>query len=227
MPPRTDSVIAAGHEIRGTIQAGEDLRLEGRLVGRLDSDHHLVIAEGAVAQADLHVRSLEVRGVVVGTVQAVERVTVTATGQVQGDIRARQLALLAGGRVAGQVESGVEVPAVRLGTRRRPEAWSRPTAPAPQVAPEPAPVPAREAAPEPAEAVAEVVEEAASEVVEAAAGEVVEEAAGEVVETGEVVEDDDDGDVDDEDEVAEAIAGRPMRHGRKSRVTTKKKKKRR
>ena len=53
-------------------------------------------------------------------VQTHERLTVTATGQVLGDIRTRELSLAPGGRVRGRVESGAEVPLARWAGADRP-----------------------------------------------------------------------------------------------------------
>ncbi len=108
------SRIAPGHRIEGVLRAAEDLALGGHVRGRIESDHAVLVEAGAVVEGDAHVRRLVVQGVVVGDIFASEDVEIAATGQVQGNIKARRLKLTPGGRVAGRVETGVEVPTVRV-----------------------------------------------------------------------------------------------------------------
>jgi cytoskeletal protein CcmA (bactofilin family) len=140
--------ISRGVSVQGTFQAGEDVSLLGRLAGRVESDALLVVEEGAWLEAETHVRQLVVHGTVVGDVYAVERVEVSATGQVKGAIRTAQLKLVPGGRIAGRVETGVEVARKRFGAGSVAPATPVRSAAAgfgvrPAGPPEPAPEPAR------------------------------------------------------------------------------------
>lgn len=119
---RSESRILANTLVRADIEAHEDLTIEGHVIGSVTGTAHLTIVEGAVVEADIHVRRIVVSGVVVGNISAVEAVEVAATGQVKGNIRTQALTLTTGGRISGNVKSGVSVEAAKpktAGQRRR------------------------------------------------------------------------------------------------------------
>lgn len=118
------SVIAPNHRVVGTISAGEDLVVQGRVEGKILSEATLVIDASAVVEGDILARHVIVRGVVIGEVAGVEAVELASSGQILGDIKTRRLALKAGGRVAGSVLTGVEVPAHSV-SRSQSNAWQR------------------------------------------------------------------------------------------------------
>ena len=102
------SVISAGQIIDGAVSAQEDLIVDGRIDGSVESTQQVVITADGVVEASIHAREVVVEGTVVGDLTVSEDVTVTASGQVQGAIRAKRLTLEAGGRVSGMVVTGVE-----------------------------------------------------------------------------------------------------------------------
>ncbi len=109
------SYISAGQRVVGTISAAEDIVIVGRVEGRIQSEATVTVESQAIVEADVHARHVIIRGVVVGEVLGVEGIEVAPSGQVFGDLKTRRLALRAGGRIAGQVTSGVEVAAYVYG----------------------------------------------------------------------------------------------------------------
>jgi len=101
--------IGANETIVGNLRAGEDLSIAGRVQGRIDSEAGVIIEAGAIVEADIRAKELIVRGVLIGTSQVVDQVEITANGQVVGDIHTRRLQLRAGGRVQGEIATGMEV----------------------------------------------------------------------------------------------------------------------
>ncbi|MCC6621035.1 MAG: polymer-forming cytoskeletal protein [Deltaproteobacteria bacterium] len=104
-----NSFISAGQRVVGTISAAEDLVIVGRVEGRIQTEATVTIEGPAIVEADIHARLVVVRGVVVGEILGVDGIEIAPSGQVFGDLKTRRLALRAGGRVAGQVHSGIEV----------------------------------------------------------------------------------------------------------------------
>jgi cytoskeletal protein CcmA (bactofilin family) len=99
------SEIGASIVIRGEVQAKEDLIVSGRVEGSIDMDgHRLTVRQGADVKATLHARDLVVGGLVEGTLQAVERVELLATGEVAGDITTPSLQIADGAVLHGRVE---------------------------------------------------------------------------------------------------------------------------
>ena len=110
--------IDASHRIDGALHASEAVSLYGHLVGEVISDDVFVIEAAAVVEGDVHAAQVVVHGTVVGTVEGTESVTISATGQVAGDIKTKAFELVAGGRVRGQVESAETVARRQAGRGR-------------------------------------------------------------------------------------------------------------
>ncbi|MEZ4268096.1 MAG: polymer-forming cytoskeletal protein [Myxococcota bacterium] len=143
--------ISENQRVDGTLRATEDVTLAGRLYGRLECERTFTVEASGYVEAECFVKTLVVHGVVVGDIHASEDLIIERTGQVQGSIRARRMKLRAGGRISGQVATGVEVrlpspreTATASAARRPPKA-----SPAPSIDDWDAPAPAR-SAPRPA-----------------------------------------------------------------------------
>lgn len=131
------SVISLGHKVEGTISAAEDLVIQGRVEGRIQSEATVIVDTQAIVEAEILARHVLIKGVVIGDVSAVEGIEVAPSGQVLGDLRTRRLALRAGGRVLGGVQSGVEVqPFAMAGKSAGAAAWQRPARSAMRAYPE-------------------------------------------------------------------------------------------
>lgn len=125
------SVIAPGHKVTGTVSAAEDLVIQGRVEGRIQSEATVIVDTQAIVEAEILARHVLIKGVVVGDVSGVEGIEVAPSGQVLGDLRTRRLALRAGGRVLGTVQSGIEVqPFALAGKSAGAAAWQRTARPA-------------------------------------------------------------------------------------------------
>jgi cytoskeletal protein CcmA (bactofilin family) len=118
------AIIAAGSRVIGTITAAEDLMVQGRVEGRIQSEAAVVIDTQAIVEGDIVAHHVVVRGIVVGDISAVETIEIASTAQVAGDLKTRRLALRPGGRVAGTVASGVEVQGFGAKTTTRAASWS-------------------------------------------------------------------------------------------------------
>jgi cytoskeletal protein CcmA (bactofilin family) len=128
------TVVGEHTRISGNIEGDEDLRVKGRVDGKIRLSRTLYVEAGGVVVADLEVRVAVVSGVMVGNVQATELVHITESGRMVGDIAAPRVILVDGAAFRGRVEMGEE----DSGGESRP----RSAAPA-----RPASAPARSAAP--------------------------------------------------------------------------------
>lgn len=105
----TPTQIANGHTIVGILRAGEDLTIAGHVKGRIEAEGVVIVEAGGIVEADVRARELIVRGIVVGDVASVDVVEVTANGQLLGSVTTRRVVMRAGGRILGEVSTGVEV----------------------------------------------------------------------------------------------------------------------
>lgn len=91
--------------IEGSVTAGEDLEILGRIKGHVAvAGHTLTVGEGAVIEADIHASDVVVQGEVHGPVEAEVRLEIAAGGVVIGDVKAPSLVISDGATLKGSVE---------------------------------------------------------------------------------------------------------------------------
>lgn len=72
--------------IEGTLRFQHSVLIEGTFKGEIQSGGNLVIGESATVEARISTRTISVKGVVKGAIEATERVQIQGNGQVYGDI---------------------------------------------------------------------------------------------------------------------------------------------
>src|SRR5690606_26514927 len=80
------TTIAAGTHVAGSIQASEDIAVEGSVQGTIELSEMLIVAAGGVVRGDIQARVAQIDGVVIGTIQATERIFLGPTARVQATI---------------------------------------------------------------------------------------------------------------------------------------------
>jgi len=86
-----NTIIGPGTSIKGNVEAGGFVRVDGALRGDLITKGRVVIGEKARMESDIFGTSVTVGGVVKGNIFASERVSVLSTGLVLGDIITRRI----------------------------------------------------------------------------------------------------------------------------------------
>jgi cytoskeletal protein CcmA (bactofilin family) len=91
--------------ITGELSGNEDLTIEGRVEGRIAlKDHNLVIGPKGKIKAEIHAKTVTVHGEVTGNIRGDDRVELTASGTVRGDITAPRIVIAEGARFKGSVD---------------------------------------------------------------------------------------------------------------------------
>ena len=91
--------------LEGTLRCEEDLRLEGKLKGAVSvPNHRVVIGSTGQVKANIHARVIEVEGRVIGDLVGVERVVVSASGNVTGNLKAPRVILENGAQFKGAID---------------------------------------------------------------------------------------------------------------------------
>lgn len=91
--------------IKGEVSGSEDLTVDGRVEGRIDlKDHNLTIGPNGKVHADVHAKNITIVGEVTGNVVADEKVDLTDSGRLVGDIRAPRIAVSDGAQFKGSVD---------------------------------------------------------------------------------------------------------------------------
>jgi cytoskeletal protein CcmA (bactofilin family) len=107
--PNEMQVLGRWTEFRGELIGRSDLRVDGTLWGviRLEG-YRLIVGLSGRVDAEIHARSVIVRGCLRGSVTAEDRVEVLQTGELFARVRTRRLVFAEGARFRGEVDKAVE-----------------------------------------------------------------------------------------------------------------------
>jgi cytoskeletal protein CcmA (bactofilin family) len=100
--------IGQSVKIKGTLIGKEDLTIDGKVEGKIQlEEHKLTIGENGVIQAEVQAKNIAIHGRLDGDVSADDKVEISATGSVRGDIRAPRVAILDGATFKGGIDMEV------------------------------------------------------------------------------------------------------------------------
>jgi cytoskeletal protein CcmA (bactofilin family) len=98
--------IGASTVIRGELSAREDIVISGRVEGTIQSEgHRVTVNAGAEVTADILAHDIVVAGRVVGALSAKQRIALSATAEVDGELSAPAITLGDGASFRGKVET--------------------------------------------------------------------------------------------------------------------------
>jgi cytoskeletal protein CcmA (bactofilin family) len=109
---RFDTLIGKTSEIYGRMVVGESLRIDGKVVGNIESEENtkvtVAIGEDGVVIGDIFAYRVMVAGKVEGNIYATERVEFHQTAEVRGDVTYGSIGIEHGARIIGLVIQGVD-----------------------------------------------------------------------------------------------------------------------
>ncbi len=89
----------------GTLEGHEDVIVEGRFQGKISLPaNSLTVGRGAKVEAEIQVRSLVLHGELAGTVAASERVMISETARMNGDIQTARISISNGAQFKGGIK---------------------------------------------------------------------------------------------------------------------------
>lgn len=99
------AVIGPGIHINGDISGGENLIVEGRVEGKIRLDAHQVdIGQSGKVKADIIAKVIQIAGEVRGDLTATEKVVISRSGNVHGNIVAPRMTLEDGAIFKGSID---------------------------------------------------------------------------------------------------------------------------
>ncbi|MGJ8677305.1 MAG: bactofilin family protein [Akkermansiaceae bacterium] len=130
--PSGRNVLSADVEIKGHIKFSNDLVVDGRIEGEIESDGSLTIGENAHIKAEIKTRSVIIYGKVHGNIEVSDKVELKANAELVGNIKAASLSIEPGAIFVGKSTVGTPSikPAAATATAAKPTASSTPSAPA-------------------------------------------------------------------------------------------------
>jgi cytoskeletal protein CcmA (bactofilin family) len=101
--------IGKSLQIKGELSGNEDLTIDGAVEGKIVlNGHNLAIGQSGRVVAEVGAKTVVVGGDLKGNVTAEDKVEVSATGSMKGDIRAPRVVLADGARFKGSIDMGGE-----------------------------------------------------------------------------------------------------------------------
>ena len=102
---RASAVIGSTITIAGDVSGEENLIIEGRVEGSVNLNHNdLTVGQNGYVKANVTADTVRIDGEVVGDIAGVEKVIVTKTGKVNGNIVAPRVTLEDGAKFKGSID---------------------------------------------------------------------------------------------------------------------------
>ena len=99
--------ISQGIRIKGEVHGTEDLFIDGHVEGKLEiGDSTLTVGPNGTVKADVTAREVIIRGRIEGKISGREKVQLSSTGYVIGEIQTERFAIEEGATLRGKVEAG-------------------------------------------------------------------------------------------------------------------------
>jgi len=86
-----DTILSPDIDFTGTLHFEKPFMIRGKVSGEISASGLLVIDENAVVNANIHALRVLIRGQVKGDVTAVEKVEVSVTGRLAGNVTAPEI----------------------------------------------------------------------------------------------------------------------------------------
>jgi cytoskeletal protein CcmA (bactofilin family) len=102
-PETAVTIVAGSSRFDGTLSGSGDVRVEGRIDGRVEVSGHLMVAEGGNVTARSHARVITVAGSVRGDLTADDKIELSPSADVEGTLTAPRILIREGASFEGQV----------------------------------------------------------------------------------------------------------------------------
>lgn len=129
-PQRNVAMIGTGIQINGDISGDENLVIDGSVEGSVKlNSNEVSVGQGGRVKADVSARIVRIDGKVNGDITGQEKVIISKTGNVRGNIKAPRVLLEDGAMFKGSIDmdpqTAAEKPAAKPKTEAKPKAETR------------------------------------------------------------------------------------------------------
>ncbi len=100
------SIVAADLRIEGTLSSTGAIRIEGTVVGNVQAERQVMVAEGGIVEGDINTAEAVLSGKVRGSVLGQERVELHSSAVIEGNITTARLLIHEGAVVRCRVRMG-------------------------------------------------------------------------------------------------------------------------
>jgi len=106
MITESHNIISEGTVISGEITTKGDIRIEGKVFGKITCDSKLFIGDNGSVEGDVDARNAYIAGQVKGTVVVRDLLQLQETGLIEGDIYTSKLSVQVGATFSGNCRMG-------------------------------------------------------------------------------------------------------------------------
>jgi len=103
-PPRKISVIGRTLFIKGELFSDEEVLIEGKIEGKINSKHRVIVGKNGVVNADIEAREVVIEGTVNGNVMGRLKVEIIPDGVLNGNIISQRVKLADGAHFKGNID---------------------------------------------------------------------------------------------------------------------------
>jgi len=103
------NAIGQGSTIKGDIITEGDLRIDGSLIGTINTKGRLVLGETGIVEGEVVCQNALIAGTVKARIQVTELLSLKATANLQGDIITNKLSIEPGANFTGSCSMGASI----------------------------------------------------------------------------------------------------------------------
>ncbi|MEM8955338.1 MAG: polymer-forming cytoskeletal protein [Verrucomicrobiota bacterium] len=100
------NILSSDVEIRGNLKFSNDLIIDGKIEGEVNSDGNLTVGENASIKGEIKTKSVTVFGKVEGNITVADRAELKSQAELVGDIKAGTLSIEEGATFLGSSTVG-------------------------------------------------------------------------------------------------------------------------
>ena len=88
-----ENIIGKETELKGTLKNTENIHIEGKVEGKIQSEGDVIVGEDAIVKANIQAKSASIRGKVVGNITCQGKVELFPSGSLKGNVKASDLTI--------------------------------------------------------------------------------------------------------------------------------------
>lgn len=113
-----ETVVGTSVKLKGNLKSDGDITVDGSVNGEIKTKGTVTIGPNANIIANVHAKNVNVAGTIQGNVVATDRLSISESGRIYGDIAANILSISAGALFSGKstMSESVKAPEIELTT---------------------------------------------------------------------------------------------------------------
>lgn len=104
--PGQVNMVGQGTAVEGTLHAENDIRVSGRVIGKLRVDGKAMIAQEGMIEGELKAQNADIAGSIQGEIEVEEQLVLKSSARVDGNIQTERLVVEEGAIFTGECQMG-------------------------------------------------------------------------------------------------------------------------